>query len=137
MLGFPTVAPINSCLKGFFQKSFQKGERCPFSLFERKRTKKKQTSVPLDRLSNVGRITQSPMKLRVLRSSALCWNQYPVRAFASRRCADRASDSPTPSSFPSFICLQIPCSFFYGTSLLNKNLFQKVNAVALKISGLV
>ena len=104
------LMPINFCLKGFFQKSFQKGERCPFSLFERKRTKKKQTNVPLDRLSNGRRSAQSPMKLRKLRSSVLCGNPYLVRAFASRGCADGASVSPTPSSFPSFICLQIPCS---------------------------
>ena len=75
--------------------------------------------------------TQSPMKLRTLRSSVLCGNPYPVRAFASRGYADGASDSPTPSSFPSFICLQIPCSFFYGNSLINKNLSKKVNPVAL------
>ena len=31
-----------------FENSLEREERCPFSLFERKRTKKKQTSVPLD-----------------------------------------------------------------------------------------
>jgi len=57
-----------------------------------------------------GVTAQSPMKLRILRSSVLCGNAYPVRVLASRGCADGASDSPTPSSFPPFICLQIPCS---------------------------
>jgi len=37
-----------------------KGERCPFSLFERKRTKKKQTNVPFDRLCVWERYAESP-----------------------------------------------------------------------------
>ncbi|MBR7161886.1 MAG: hypothetical protein IKD07_05675 [Clostridia bacterium] len=69
--------------------------------------------------TNPMRTTQSPMKLRALRSSVLC---EILRACQSLPyTADRALDSPASSSFPSFICLQIPCSFFYGTSLLNKN----------------
>ncbi|MBR7162141.1 MAG: hypothetical protein IKD07_06970, partial [Clostridia bacterium] len=53
-------------------------------------------------------------------SSVLCGS---LRACQSLPyTADRASDSPAPSSFPSFICLLIPCPFFYGTSLLNKKL---------------
>jgi len=58
----------------------------------------------------LGVTAQSPMKLRILRSSVLCGNAYRILSFASRGCADGASDSPTPSSFPTFICLQIPCS---------------------------
>jgi len=39
---------------------FEREKRCPFSLFERKRTKKKQTNVPFDRLCVWERYTESP-----------------------------------------------------------------------------
>ena len=96
-------------------------------------TKKNEKGV----LSNGRRITQSPRKLRFrffhrrLRSAVLCGDSYLIRVLASRGCTDRASDSPIQKSFPSFICLQIPCPFFYGGSLLNKNLSEKANAVIL------
>jgi len=48
----------------------------------------------VDRLSNGRRSTQSPMKLRALRSSVLCGR---LRACQSLpHTADGASDSPTP-----------------------------------------
>jgi len=80
-------------------------------LYQKEKERKRSwQACGLTACANGRRITQSPMKLRALRSSVLCGNPYPVRAFASRGCADGASVSPTPSSFPSFICLQIPCS---------------------------
>ena len=66
---------------GIFSKILSK--RGTVSFFFTKKKKNEQ-----EVLSNEGRITQSPMKLRALRSSALCWNPYLARAFASRRCAD-------------------------------------------------
>ena len=78
--------------------------------------------------------TQSPMKLRFrcchrwLRSSVLCGSLRVCQSFPY--AADRASDSPAPSSFPSFICLQTPCSFFYGIFRLNKKGILAVSSLA-------